>query len=105
MAIDRQLYDFFPQTVTITTGSGSNNYGETTYGASRTAPAYFEDVNTLNGTDQVDELTFTPRVIVADTSITISDKITLPDGSTPEVAAVETHTVVGGLEHSVVTFR
>jgi len=104
MALDRQLYDFFPQIVTIATPSGTNSYGETTYGASRVARAYFENSKTLSAGDQIDELTFSPRVIVADSSITYEDRITLPDGSIPAIASVETNTVVEGLDHSVVVF-
>jgi hypothetical protein len=105
MTIDRQLYDFFPHTVTITPKAGVNDYGETTYsGGSRTAPAYVEPRFTLSATDQIDELHQPTRAYIADTTLTYEDQIEFPDGTTPDIATVETHDEVVGLEHTVVTF-
>ena len=42
MAIDKQLSSFMPHTVTITSFSSKNNYGENTFSGSRTARAYVE---------------------------------------------------------------
>tara|TARA_Y100000004_G_C8854352_1_gene386162 strand:+ start:386 stop:703 length:318 start_codon:yes stop_codon:yes gene_type:complete len=105
MAIDQQLTDFFPHTVTIAPYSAYNNYGEESFGSTRTAKAYVEAGNTLNRTDTVQEETRPVRAYVSDTSITVRDKITLPDGTTPETASIEKYTVVSGLEHTVVVFK
>lgn len=105
MAIDDQLYDFMPHTVTIYPYTAKNNYGEDTQSASgRTAKAYVEPNKNLsvNG-DRADESKPT-RAYIADTSITLRDKIVLADGSTPKIASIETHTEVLGLEHTVVAF-
>ena len=105
MAIDQQLVDFFPHTVTITPKSSVNNYGEDVHGGTpRTVAAYVEPRFQLNGTNQVDELTQPVRAYINDTTLDYEDLITLADGTTPDVVSVERHDEVAGLEHSVVTF-
>jgi len=105
MAIDPQLLAFMPHTVTIHAVSGTNNYGESTYGATRTASAYVEPIAMLSSSDQVDEQHQPTKAYIADTNIVLGEKIVLSDGSDPEVASIEVHTEVVGLEHTVVTFR
>jgi hypothetical protein len=105
MAIDRQLLSFMPHTVTIQTFTSKNNYGEDTVGSSRTASAYVEPVKNLIQGNTVNEETRPLRAYISDLTITLRDKITLPDGSAPEIASVEKHSEVLGLEHTVVTFR
>lgn len=105
MAIDQQLVDFFPHTVTITPKSSINNYGEDVHdGTARTVAAYVEPRFQLSGTNQVDELTQPVRAYINDTTLDYEDLITLADGTTPDVVSVERHDEVAGLEHSVVTF-
>lgn len=105
MTIDRQLYTFFPHTVTIYPYSSQNNYGENSFGTTRSAPAYVEPNRTLSmGMDTVEESKPTTAYI-ADTSITLKDKIVLPDGTTPRITSIATHTEVIGLEHTVVQFQ
>jgi len=105
MALDPQLLAFMPHTVTIHSVSSTNSYGETVYGATRTARAYVEPNTTLTATDQVDETHKPTAAYIADTNITIDEKVVLADGSDPEIASIEIHTEVLGLEHSVVRFR
>lgn len=105
MAIDPQLTAFMPHTVTIQSVSSTNNYGEPTFGTARTADAYVEPNTTLTATDEVDETHKPTTAYISDTTITIDDKITLPDGTTPEIASIEIHNVVLGLEHTIVRFR
>lgn len=105
MAIDRQVFTFMPHTVTITPYVSKNNYGEDVGGTPRTASAYVEPTKALNQGTTVNEETRPKQAYISDTSITLRDKITLPDGSTPEISTIETHTEVVGLEHTVVTFR
>lgn len=105
MAIDRQIYEFFPHTVTIYPFSSKNNYGEDVQSASgRTAQAYVEPTKTISETNTTREQSQPKQIYVSDTSITLQDKIMLADGTTPEIATIEVHTVVAGLEHTVVTF-
>jgi len=105
MAIDPQLTAFMPHTVTIHAVGSTNNYGETVFGATRTASAYVEPNTTLTAGDEVEEKHKPTRAYVADTAITIDEKIILPDGTDPEISSIEVHTEVVGLEHTVVTFR
>jgi hypothetical protein len=105
MAIDRQLFTFMPHTVTITSYVSKNNYGEDVTGSSRTRSAYVEPTQALNQGTTVNEETRPKQAFISDTSITLRDKITLPDGTTPEISTIEVHTEVVGLEHTVVTFR
>ena len=70
MAIDQQLVDFFPHTVTITPKSSINNYGEDVHGGTpRTVAAYVEPRFQLNGGNQVDELTQPVRAFINDTTL------------------------------------
>jgi hypothetical protein len=105
MALDKQLSSFMPHTVTIAPYSAKNNYGEETYGATRTASAYVEPDTQVVSSSTIDEETRSKTAYIADTSITLRDRITLPDGSTPEIASVATHTYVVGLEHTMVVFK
>ena len=105
MAIDPQLTDFMPDTVTINPQSSRNNYGEETYsGATRTAKAWVEPNTHVGRTDQVHDQSQPTQAYIADTTLTAQDKITLPDGTTPEISTVQRYTAVTGLEHTVVTF-
>jgi hypothetical protein len=105
MALDRQLVEFMPHTVTIAAFTSKNNYGENAQGATRTAKAYVEAGLNLEFTKDTNLEAQPIKVYVNDTSIGIRDKITLPDGSTPEIISIEKYTVVAGLEHTVVTVR
>ncbi len=104
MAIDKQLSGFMPHTVTIAPYASKNNYGEDTYTNTRTASAYVEPNQNINMGNQINEESRTKQAFIADTSITLRDKITLPDGSTPEISSISVHTEVVGLEHTVVSF-
>lgn len=105
MAIDPQLLAFMPHTVTIQNYSTRNSYGEDSHSATtRTAKAYVEPNFSLSTQNTTREQSQPKQIYVADTNITLQSKITLPDGTVPEISAVEVHTVVAGLEHTVVTF-
>lgn len=105
MAIDPQLLSFMPHTVTIQNYSSRNSYGEDTHsGTTRTARAYVEAGFTLDTQNTTREQSQPKQIYVADTNINLQSKITLPDGTVPEIVRVEVYTVVGGLEHTVVTF-
>ena len=104
MAIDKQLSGFMPHTVTIAPYTAKNNYGEDTYTTTRTASAYVEPSQNVSLGTQINEELRSKQAYIADTSITIRDKITLPDGSTPEISSIAVHDEVLGLEHTIVTF-
>lgn len=104
MAIDRQLLTFMPHTVTIAPYTAKNNYGEDSHGTTRTASAYVEPDKQLQDSTQIDQEARSKTAYISDTTITLRDKITLPDGSTPNIVSIAIHTEVAGLEHTVVTF-
>lgn len=105
MAIDKQLTSFMPHTVTIEPFTTKNAYGEDSFSATtRTAPAYVEPNQQLSFGDQINEKTTSKIAYISDLNITINDKITLPDSSTPEIASIVIHNEVVGLEHTMVTF-
>lgn len=104
MAIDKQLSGFMPHTVTIAPYTVKNNYGEDTYTTTRTASAYVEPSQNITVGNQINEELRSKQAFIADISITLRDKITLPDGSTPEISSIAVHDEVVGLEHTIVTF-
>ena len=105
MAIDKQLSSFMPHTVTIAPFATKNAYGEDSFSATtRTASAYVEPNAQFSYGDQVAEKTTNKVAYISDTSITINDKITLPDSSTPDIVSIVLHNEVVGLEHTMVTF-
>lgn len=107
MAIDPQLLSFMPHTVTIQPYASVNNYGEDQQnaGSQRTAKAYVEPSKVMADGMQTREDHQPIRAYIADTSITLRDRIILPDGTAPEIASVDKHVEVLGLEHTVVSFR
>ncbi len=105
MAIDKQLTNFMPHTVTIAPFASKNAYGEDSFsGTTRNASAYVEPNQQLSYGDQANEKTTSKIAYISDMNITINDKITLPDSSTPEIASIVIHDEVVGLEHTMVTF-
>lgn len=105
MAIDNQLTSFMPHTVTIAPFTTKNAYGEDSFsGTTRTVSAYVEPNQQLAYGDQVNEKTTSKIAYISDLNITINDKITLPDSSTPDIVSIVIHDEVVGLEHTMVTF-
>ena len=104
--LDYQVWLFMPHIVTITPYTGKDNYGEdVASGTARTARAYVEPNVTLDQTTQTREEHRPLTAYIADTAITIRDRITLPDGTTPKITNVVVHTEVPGLDHTQVTFQ
>ena len=104
MTIDSQLLLFMPHTVTIAPFASKNNYGEDVLTTTRTASAYVEPAKQLQDGTQIDQETRSKTAYISDTTITLRDKITLPDGSTPRIVSISIHTEVVGLEHTEVGF-
>ena len=104
MALDNQLSSFMPHTVTITSFSSKNNYGENTFSGSRTARAYVEPGKNLDQSIQTNDEHVGTTAYIADTNISIRDSITLADNTTPNIMSVTVHTEVVGMEHTMVVF-
>lgn len=98
------LADLLNQTVTIAASSSTNKYGEITHGsgssvAARVEPR-IEQVRTAEGT-----VVPSRAYIWMDGNVTVSTTslITLPDGTTPVILAVEKHTdETGAVDHTKV---
>ena len=108
MAVEDGFYNLAPHTVTITPTSSRNEYGEVlTTGTVRTARAYVDPTVSFSQGSQRDETTRPVTAIILDTGITVTDVITLPDGTTPEIETVAVYdsSFIVGMEHSVVRFR
>ena len=105
MAIDKQILNFFPHEVVIQSFNAKNSYGEDTHsGSTRTVKAYVEPVKVLTNDTTRNEENQPKQAYISDTNITLRDKITLPDGTIPEISRIEKHDYVTGLEHTIVTF-
>jgi hypothetical protein len=93
MAYDHDFDDMLPQTVVVTTRSGHSAYGTATYAASGSTyrarvvakPSFIRGL-------QGENVAVKSVVWIASTgTIDPSDRITLPDGTTPPVLGVESY--------------
>lgn len=105
--IDSKFLEMMPDTITFNAGSAIDKYGKRTYGGDVTSArgrVIYETrlMKDLEGQDIVS----TGRVILYGpyASLTLSDKITLPNGSTPVIVSLETKKDTGGNHHTVVHF-
>lgn len=107
MPVDDMFVRCAPHTVTITPTATKNLYGEVaTTGTVRTAKAYVDPTIGVRGGDH-EEVTRPVTAVILDTAITTTDEITLPDGTTPEIASVAVYDsgIITGMEHTVVRFK
>lgn len=91
MPIDYDLRKLMTETVTVTTSQTPNNYGEASGGSATSYTARVvkkrEAIRDFNGdVRQAIGIVYFDRT----TNITPTDKITLPDSSTPPILRVET---------------
>lgn len=105
--IDAKFLEMMPDTITFNAGSAIDKYGKRTYGGSVTTArgrVVFETrlMKDIDGQDIVS----TGRVILYGpyASLTLGDKITLPNSTSPVIVAVETKKDTGGNHHTVVHF-
>lgn len=98
-----EFLDMMPRSVSIQPYTGQNGDGEPTHGAVADYRARVEGriryITTVDGSDRVP----VRRVYVAATGgITVKDKITLPDGTSPPIVAVAIVDDEAGPHHIVV---
>ena len=109
MSIPTALKALFTRSVTIEPASGLSAGGATTYGTSVSYPARVERRNQLvKGGNGRDVLATTVVYVGSNTtgaglpSATPQSRITLPDGTTPPILAVDRQDDLSGAHHEVV---
>lgn len=93
MGFSTQLLTMMTSTVTVSTRSSHNNYGEASYSTSSVSyRARIVEKPGFTRAANGEEVGYSHTLWVRSTgsvSITVTDKITLPDGTAPPVVAVE----------------
>ena len=105
--IDVRFSEMFTDTVTINAGSAIDKYGKRTYGGTQSsiqARVIYETklMKNMEGQDIVSA----GRVLLYGpyTGITLADKLTLPNGTTPVIVSIETKQDTAGPHHTVLHF-
>lgn len=101
MSFERnEFLALMPSTVTISTRSGHSNYGEPSFGSGTSYRARVVNKSGFVRNAQGENVEVTSICWVASTgSIDISDRITLPDGTTPQIVMVERFPDGDGTHH------
>ncbi len=104
MSFDLPLLELMPSTIRVSTRTSHNNYGEPSYAASTATyrcrivqkPEFIR-----TAADEVIEVSHTiwARSTGA-TTITVDDRITLPDGTQPQIMAVWRYPDTDGIHHT-----
>lgn len=107
MAFDSDFLEMMPHTVVVSTRTGHSAYGTAAYSTS--GSTYRARVVTKPGfvrTSQGETVEARTVAWIASTgTITVDDKVTLPDGTSPPLALVERYADEDGNNHCKVTFR
>lgn len=91
MAFERAAFlALMPHTVTISTRASHNNYGEPSYGSGTSYRARVLNAPAFKRGAGGETVEIQTTVWVASTgTISVDDRITLPDGTTPPIVLVE----------------
>lgn len=104
MAIERSLVELMQQSVTVAPYSSVNDYGEATYG---TGVAYTCRISgksrLLHDAQGREWLVVNTITLSSAPALSPRDKVTLADGSTPPLLAVETVYDEAGAHHVVLS--
>ena len=107
VGIDNRFAEMMTDVITFNAGSAIDKYGKRTYGGTTTTAngrVVYETklMKDMEGQDIVSA----GKVILygAYPTITLADKITLPNGTTPVIISLETKKDTGGNHHTVVHF-
>ena len=105
--ISGKFLEMMPDTITFNAGSAIDKYGKRTYGGTVTSASgrVVYETRLIKDTEGQDVVS-AGRVYLYGpySSLTLSDKITLPNGSTPVILSIETKKDTGGNHHTVVHF-
>lgn len=105
--IDSRFLEMMTDTVVFNAGSAIDKYGKRTYGGTQTsASARVVYETRLMKDAEGQDIVSAGRVYLYGpyASLTLADKITLPNGTTPVIVGLETKKDVGGNHHTVVHF-
>ena len=105
--VDSKFYEMMPDTITFNAGSAIDKYGKRTYGGTVTSARGRVVYETrLMKDSEGQDIVSTGRVLLygAYPSLTLADKITLPNSTTPVIVSLETKKDTGGNHHTVIHF-
>lgn len=109
MGLDSGFVELTTQLLTVDPLSTHSSYGAATYTTAQTSsyPAYVEPGNRLVLTDEGVEQMATGTVYVLTTSgsVSVQDRVTLPDGRQPRLLAVDVVNDEKGQHHLEVAIR
>lgn len=105
--IDSKFLEMMPDTIVFNAGSAIDKYGKRTYGGTETSArgrVVFE--SRLMKDSEGQDIVSAGRVYLYGpyASLTLGDKITLPNSTSPVIVALETKKDTGGNHHTVVHF-
>jgi hypothetical protein len=102
--MDAALVGLLQQTVSVASATTTNLYGETSHGTATELAARVEPrVTQIRKADGAVVPSKAYVYLDGDASITTQSQITLPDGTTPVILAVEKHTdETGAVDHTKV---
>ena len=105
--IDVRFAEMMTDTIIFNAGTAIDKYGKRTYGGTTvTAQGKVIYENRLIKDQEGQDILSTGRVILYGpyTSLTLADKITLPNGTSPVIISLETKKDTAGPHHTVVHF-
>jgi hypothetical protein len=95
-----------PTTITIETFASRDGYGERSFGAPTPVLCRLQEKTERVTIPSGEEVLARGRAYLAEiTGVTVEDKITLPDGTTPEILAVPKVNDESGPHHEVIIFK
>jgi hypothetical protein len=104
---DNRWLEMMPDTITINAGTAIDKYGKRTYGGSTQSIRcrLVQDTQLVKTADGQDILSAGKAICsAAYTSITLGDKITLPDGKTPVIVKLNTVSDTVGAVYTAIYF-
>ena len=105
MSFEAQFLSLMNSTVTLSTRSGHNSYGEPSFGSGTGYRARIHEKAGFVRTADGETLEITTEVWVNSTkAFTVDDRIQLPNGTTPQIVAVNRPFDEDGAQHHIKLF-
>lgn len=103
-SLDAALLDMMNETITVKTLASVNNYGEETHTGTTTYSAYIDRSPSITRDGQGREVVASATLYVASETISVTDQIVMPNGTTPPIVNVSTYyDEDGDIHHQVVS--